>query len=226
MALARGGCGGSRGRQQPLRRAGTPKARTLKFPPSCLATGLESEAVSEQIERDLSEISRRAFLEGTSAALVIAATATSSAAAAEQAAVAPEAVPKTAIRLTVNGTVHTRAQITDPRTFVLRAGVSLDPVEEDRLQFEEMLVRAAKELGAGAEPSAMARRAHDVAGDPDGEHLVQEGGEVVVEENGHMITEIPDLFLPFPDRIAAKADLRPECIDCGAEMIPESLAQM
>ena len=107
MALARGGCGGSRGRQQPLRRAGTPKARTLKFPPSCLATGLESEAVSEQIERDLSEISRRAFLEGTSAALVIAATATSSAAAAEQAAVAPEAVPKTAIRLTVNGTVHT-----------------------------------------------------------------------------------------------------------------------
>lgn len=73
--------------------------------------------MSEQHERDLSEITRRAFLEGTSAALVIATTATSAAAssAAAQApamGAQPAAAPKTAINVTVNGTVH-RVEVED-----------------------------------------------------------------------------------------------------------------
>ena len=52
--------------------------------------------------RDTADISRRAFLEGTSAALVMAATAP--AAAAQRSAGPPSAVPKTAISVTVNGT--------------------------------------------------------------------------------------------------------------------------
>lgn len=52
--------------------------------------------------RDTADISRRAFLEGTSAALVMAATAP--AAAAQRSAGPPNAVPKTAISVTVNGT--------------------------------------------------------------------------------------------------------------------------
>ena len=60
--------------------------------------------------RDTTDISRRAFLEGTSAALVIAASAP--AAAAQQSADRPNAVPKTAISVTVNGTVQ-RVEVED-----------------------------------------------------------------------------------------------------------------
>lgn len=60
--------------------------------------------------RDTTDISRRAFLERTSAALVIAATAP--AVAAQPSAGQPSAVPKTAISVTVNGTVQ-RAEVED-----------------------------------------------------------------------------------------------------------------
>ncbi len=60
--------------------------------------------------RDTTDISRRAFLEGTSAALVIAASAP--AAAAQPSADRPNAVPKTAISVTVNGTVQ-RVEVED-----------------------------------------------------------------------------------------------------------------
>ena len=53
-------------------------------------------------ERDTSDLSRRAFLEGTGAALVTAATAAT--AAAQPSAGPPSAVPKTVISVTVNGT--------------------------------------------------------------------------------------------------------------------------
>ena len=60
--------------------------------------------MSDAHGRDATDLSRRAFLEGTSAALVMAATAP--AAAAQTAPAQPALVPKTAISLTVNGTVH------------------------------------------------------------------------------------------------------------------------
>lgn len=59
--------------------------------------------------RDGTDMSRRTFLEGTSAALVIVATAQGAAA---QSASQPAAVPNTAISLTVNGTVR-RVQVED-----------------------------------------------------------------------------------------------------------------
>lgn len=59
--------------------------------------------------RDGTDMSRRTFLEGTSAALVIVATAQGAAA---QSASQPAAAPSTAISLTVNGTVR-RVQVED-----------------------------------------------------------------------------------------------------------------
>ncbi len=52
-----------------------------------------------------------------------------------------------------------KAQPADPRAFVLRAGVSLAPIDEQRLLEDELLVRAAVELGAGADPAALRARA-------------------------------------------------------------------
>jgi aerobic-type carbon monoxide dehydrogenase small subunit (CoxS/CutS family) len=60
--------------------------------------------MSDPHGRDATDLSRRAFLEGTSAALVGAAAA--STAAAQTPIAAPALVPKTAISLTVNGTVN------------------------------------------------------------------------------------------------------------------------
>jgi aerobic-type carbon monoxide dehydrogenase small subunit (CoxS/CutS family) len=60
--------------------------------------------------RDTADISRRAFLEGASAALVIATTVP--AAAAQPSASPPRAVPKTTINVTVNGTVQ-RVEVED-----------------------------------------------------------------------------------------------------------------
>jgi aerobic-type carbon monoxide dehydrogenase small subunit (CoxS/CutS family) len=60
--------------------------------------------------RDTADISRRAFLEGTSAALVIAATA--SAASAQARGAPPAKVPRTSISLRVNGVVH-RVEVED-----------------------------------------------------------------------------------------------------------------
>ena len=69
--------------------------------------------MSEQQERDQSDISRRAFLEGTSAALVVAATASSAVAEQGQAGAAQlAAAPKTAISVTVNGAVQ-RVEVED-----------------------------------------------------------------------------------------------------------------
>ena len=61
-------------------------------------------------ERDTSDISRRAFLEGASAALVLAATAP--AAAAQPSAGPSNAVPKTTISVTVNGSAQ-RVEVED-----------------------------------------------------------------------------------------------------------------
>lgn len=66
--------------------------------------------MDEPHERDTTDISRRDFLEGTSAALVVAATA--GAAAAQPSADSPVAVPKTTIGVTVNGTAH-RLEVED-----------------------------------------------------------------------------------------------------------------
>jgi aerobic-type carbon monoxide dehydrogenase small subunit (CoxS/CutS family) len=66
--------------------------------------------MDDPYERDTSDLSRRAFLEGTSAALVLAATA--STAAAQPSAGPSSAAPKTAISVTVNGTVH-RLEVED-----------------------------------------------------------------------------------------------------------------
>lgn len=66
--------------------------------------------MSDRHERDIADISRRAFLEGTSAALVIAATA--SAASAQTPTGQTVKVPRTAIGLTVNGVVH-RMEVED-----------------------------------------------------------------------------------------------------------------
>jgi xanthine dehydrogenase YagT iron-sulfur-binding subunit len=66
--------------------------------------------MSDSHGRDATDLSRRAFLEGTSAALVMAATAP--AVAAQTPAAQPAPVPKTAISLTVNGTVH-RVEVED-----------------------------------------------------------------------------------------------------------------
>ena len=60
--------------------------------------------MSDPHGRDATDLSRRAFLEGTSAALVGAATA--STAAAQTPTAQPVPVPRTAINLTVNGTRH------------------------------------------------------------------------------------------------------------------------
>ena len=56
-------------------------------------------------ERESTDMSRRAFLEGTGAAVVIAAA--SPAALAQSPTVAPATVPASTIRVTVNGTAHT-----------------------------------------------------------------------------------------------------------------------
>ena len=66
--------------------------------------------MSDSHECAATDLSRRAFLEGTSAALVIAATPSSVTAQAPAARAA--LVPKTAISLTVNGTVH-RVEVED-----------------------------------------------------------------------------------------------------------------
>lgn len=66
--------------------------------------------MTDSYERGGTDISRRTFLEGTSAAMVIAATAQSSAAQTAQEPLVP--VPRTAISLTVNGAVS-RVQVED-----------------------------------------------------------------------------------------------------------------
>ena len=60
--------------------------------------------MSDSHGRDATDLSRRAFLEGTSAALVIAATAPPRPG--RRRPLRPAPVPKTAISVTVNGTVH------------------------------------------------------------------------------------------------------------------------
>jgi aerobic-type carbon monoxide dehydrogenase small subunit (CoxS/CutS family) len=84
----------------------------LKFrdPDGPVRSPVKETAMSEQHERETLDFSRRAFLEGTSAALVIAATAPS--VAAQAAPARPAAVPTTAISVTVNGTVQ-RIEVED-----------------------------------------------------------------------------------------------------------------
>lgn len=80
--------------------------------------------MTESHGRDATDISRRTFLEGTSAALVMAATAQSSAAQTSPGQLA--AAPRTAIGLTVNGTVK-QVQVEDRWTLaeLLRDHLSL-----------------------------------------------------------------------------------------------------
>ncbi|MGH7893816.1 MAG: (2Fe-2S)-binding protein [Candidatus Binatia bacterium] len=80
--------------------------------------------MSDSQGRDATDLSRRAFLEGTSAALVSAATAATATAQAPTA--QPALVPRTAISLTVNGTVH-RLEVEDRWTLadLLRDGLKL-----------------------------------------------------------------------------------------------------
>ena len=69
--------------------------------------------MSDALGRDAADLSRRAFLEGTSAALVVAATAPTAAAQTPNAPAAPMA--KTAISVTVNGTVQ-KVEVEDRAT--------------------------------------------------------------------------------------------------------------
>lgn len=62
--------------------------------------------MSDPHGRDATDLSRRAFLEATSAALATAAAATTAGAQAPAAPPAPAPVPKTSINVTVNGTRH------------------------------------------------------------------------------------------------------------------------
>ena len=71
---------------------------------------VKDTTMSDQNEREPLDVSRRAFLEGTSAALVIAATAP--AVAAQTPAAQPAPVATTTISVTVNGTVH-RVEVED-----------------------------------------------------------------------------------------------------------------
>ena len=52
-----------------------------------------------------------------------------------------------------------RVAASDPRAFVLRASVTLPPIVEEQLQGDAMLVAAAIEFGADAEPATIAARA-------------------------------------------------------------------
>lgn len=55
-----------------------------------------------------------------------------------------------------------KAGIADPKGFVLRAGVTLAPIEEERLQEASALLKAATELGADAGGPALQARAREL----------------------------------------------------------------
>lgn len=55
-----------------------------------------------------------------------------------------------------------RTASTDPRAFCLRAGVSLPPIVEERLQGDALLLKAALTLGATADPAAIEKLAAEL----------------------------------------------------------------
>ena len=77
-------------------------ARAADFGRAGLSSGAKDAAMSDALGRDAADLSRRAFLEGTSAALVVAATAADHGRPDAERQAAP--VAKTAISVTVNGT--------------------------------------------------------------------------------------------------------------------------